>query len=329
MLTVAIPTYNRNQTLLENLRYLLPQLTPDCRLLIVDNCSDQPVEETLREPLAAFPGLAYTIVRNRANIGANANMLRCLELCETTWLWILGDDDRVTPTAVSTIFEHARLYPDCLCFNFSVEQLHSRARLVLTRGQAQFARELDILANFTFVSTNVYRADALLPMIKFGYQYAYSMAPHLAVLLTSLNESSVCCLSNRQIVASMAEQSWPFMNSALGLPTLLELPLMPDTIETLARKLLSRFGGGLSLRLLTFQLLLQLAKNGDRRRVLYLYDQVCSRAFYFDRGPRRKLEIVANRLLLRLPTWLLALGYRLAKGRTLDLHQLRDQQHRL
>ena len=97
----------------------------------------------------------------------------------------------------------------------------------------------------------------------------------------------------------------------------------------MAWKIVGASAGGLSLRLLTFQLLLQLSKNGERRRVLYFYDQACSRAYYFDRGPRRRLEIFAYRLLLLCPPGLLALGYRLAKGKTLDLQQLRDQYHRL
>ena len=51
MITIAIPTYNRNRTLKENLRLLLPQLTDRCRLLIIDNCSDTPVAETLADLL--------------------------------------------------------------------------------------------------------------------------------------------------------------------------------------------------------------------------------------------------------------------------------------
>lgn len=329
MLTIAIPTYNRNQTLLTNLGRLLPQLTSDCRMLIIDNNSDQPVEATLVGHLAQIPPLDYRIVRNRANIGANANILRCFELCETTWLWVLGDDDLVEPTAISTILEHIRLYPDAVCVNFSVEQLHARSDVVTTCGQEQFVEVIDSLANFIFISTNIYRADVMALQLKFGYQYAYSMAPHLAVLLTSLDCAEVCCFSNQQIVRLTPGQSWPYLNSALGLPTLLELPLRPNAVGSFARQLLGTYSGGFSLRTLTFQLLLQSAKYGDRGRVLYFYDQVCSRIYYFDRGPRRRTAIFAYRLLLRLPSRFTALAYRLMKGRRLDLQQLRDQYTRL
>jgi GT2 family glycosyltransferase len=37
-LTIAIPTYNRNELLLRHLAHLLPQLNERCRLLILDNC---------------------------------------------------------------------------------------------------------------------------------------------------------------------------------------------------------------------------------------------------------------------------------------------------
>ena len=54
-LTVAIPTYNRNATLKATLEHLLPQWNERCKLLILDNHSDVPVEETLRDLLAAYP----------------------------------------------------------------------------------------------------------------------------------------------------------------------------------------------------------------------------------------------------------------------------------
>ena len=110
-LTVAIPTFDRNQTLREHLASLLPQLTPDCTLLIIDNCSPTPVIETIRDLLDGYPSLSVRVDRNQTNIGAGANILRCLERCETEWLWVLGDDDRPRPDAVGRIMKDAAERP--------------------------------------------------------------------------------------------------------------------------------------------------------------------------------------------------------------------------
>jgi abequosyltransferase len=82
-LTIAIPTYNRSEQIKATISLLLPQLTPECFLLIIDNHSDVPVSESLAALLATLPQSQYSIVRNRVNIGGNANIVRCFELCDT------------------------------------------------------------------------------------------------------------------------------------------------------------------------------------------------------------------------------------------------------
>ena len=94
-LTIAIPTYNRNEILKANLEKLLPQVTDECNVVIFDNCSDTPVKEVIEELVNTYPDINISIVRNRYNIGMTANILKCFEQCSDTWLWILGDDDEV------------------------------------------------------------------------------------------------------------------------------------------------------------------------------------------------------------------------------------------
>ena len=99
-LTIAIQTYNRPNELLVLLHRLLPMLDSRCKVLIVDNCSEEPVAEKQRRVLGDWPRVDLTIVRNRVNVGGGANILRCFELCQTEWLWVLGDDDLPTEGAV-------------------------------------------------------------------------------------------------------------------------------------------------------------------------------------------------------------------------------------
>ena len=62
MLTVAIPTFNRNHLLQAAVSGLLPQLG-ECELLIIDNCSDTPVGTTLGPWLEASGVVNVRIVR--------------------------------------------------------------------------------------------------------------------------------------------------------------------------------------------------------------------------------------------------------------------------
>ena len=99
-LTIAIPTYNRNEILKNNLRKLIPQITSDCKILILDNCSDVPVLDSLRDIIKEYSNVDINVIRNSYNLGLTGNILRCFEMCTDPWLWVLGDDDEVKDGAI-------------------------------------------------------------------------------------------------------------------------------------------------------------------------------------------------------------------------------------
>lgn len=239
-LTVAIPTFDRNEVLKESIQRLLPQLTSDCELVVLDNCSKVPVFETLEDILSKFPRLDVTIIRNRANVSGVANVARCFEVCKTEWLWILSDDDWVACNAVEIIWKNITAQPETLFFNYT-SPMGCRNETVSTRGSEDLIKKADSYANLMFISTGVYRADRLLANLKYGYIYAYSGTPHLAILFTTLGEFGECVLSAEQILDSVghaaANQKWPQLDFALSLTAMLDLPMKPKARTELARKI--------------------------------------------------------------------------------------------
>ncbi|WP_316786220.1 glycosyltransferase family 2 protein [Pedobacter frigiditerrae] len=114
ILTIAIPTYNRYDEVQTQVRLLLPQLSQQVNLVVYDNCSTIPISEYFsKEEL-----LKFKLVRNKVNVGADANIARCFENCETTWLWTLSDDDFVKENAVETIIQQIESKREALFFCF-------------------------------------------------------------------------------------------------------------------------------------------------------------------------------------------------------------------
>jgi abequosyltransferase len=103
ILTIAIPTYNRRKYLEELLICLKPQLADQQKveLLISNNASPDDTEEMVQS--LQKQGLRAKYVRNAENIGADANFVQCFTLATGKYLWILGDDDLLTPNAVSQL----------------------------------------------------------------------------------------------------------------------------------------------------------------------------------------------------------------------------------
>lgn len=245
-LTIAIPTYNRNKILKENLCHLLPQLNNECRLIIIDNCSSEPVEDHLKDILKSYQNLNVEIYRNRINIGGNANIVRCFELCESEWLWALGDDDRITPNAIKTIFEHIDKYRDAIFFNFfanaPTDALRNTSKL--TSGTVNFLKAIDSIGQIIFISSNIYNSRLIAQQCKFGMFYQYSCAPHLVMLLLSLGKYGKCYISDEKIVdCATSETPRELIRSftiplILGLPILLHLPLEMEALRVLREVIL-------------------------------------------------------------------------------------------
>ena len=324
LLTIAIPTFNRNERLAATLERVLPQLSPQCRVLVIDNASPRPVEETLVPLLARFPGAPVEVRRNRANIGANANILRCFEECETPYLWALGDDDTPLADALQTLFCAIEAQPESVFFSFSDEKL-MRAAAIQTRGADEFALAFDSLWLLLCISSSLYRVDKLKSSLRVGYRFGYSHAPHLVTLLAFLagEGNGRCRLERKQIVhwnAPEEGQQWPLLLFALGIATMLELPLsMPAR-----RHLAGRIVEALNVEVLVLQLLLSSVREKNAAPSLFLFDQMCARLFYFDKNRKRRFKLRFYRIMLRAPR----LSYTLLsplKGRgRAPKHQLQD-----
>lgn len=101
ILTIAIPTYNRLDKVSEQVRLILPQLDEQVKLIVYDNCSEPDVASCF----SADELIKFKIVRNRVNVGADANIARTFENCETEWLWTLSDDDLIQSDALKTVLD--------------------------------------------------------------------------------------------------------------------------------------------------------------------------------------------------------------------------------
>jgi glycosyltransferase involved in cell wall biosynthesis len=328
-LQITIPTYKRNDILAANVARLLPQMTSECRLVILDNASPTPVADTLAPLLAQHPDARVEIIRNRINVGANANIARCFEVCDADWLWITGDDDSPTDDAIAVILRNADAHPDAVYFNFSSGFFH-REHVVETIGINGFVDGVDAISNVLFISSGVYRSAAVVRELTLDYDYAYSHAASMVALLKSLGADGCCYLSPEQIVQwnpPVAEQQWSFLQFGLGVMTPLELPMDAAHRRTLARKILAAIPQKHENFLV--QLLLMALRTGDARGAIYRYDQLCYRLYYFDRSLIRRVKVVAYRWLLRFPRvgyTLLSTSYTLLKRKSLT-SQLLTQRH--
>ncbi len=97
LLTIAIPTFNRQESLLQCLNLLaraLDGLRPPVELMVLNNASTDSTGEVVNAfQKSHFSGFEFVSVENASNIGLVANLLRAMELARGRFFMWLGDDD--------------------------------------------------------------------------------------------------------------------------------------------------------------------------------------------------------------------------------------------
>jgi glycosyltransferase involved in cell wall biosynthesis len=200
-LTVAIPTYNRNEILHSNLNKLLPQLGSCCELLIIDNSSTIPIETTLGDIFDEFSNVKKRIIRNRSNVGGNENILRCIENATGDFVWILGDDDPPVPNAITNILAELANHPDTFLLNmYTPCAMHAlRNSTVIVEGSTGYLGSADFLGELMFISALVFRVDKALENMSYAHLWQASHAPQLIVALLMLRPNGKAVLSCKEV----------------------------------------------------------------------------------------------------------------------------------
>ena len=105
MLTLAVPTFNRASVLSKTLASLfnITSSLPSVEIVVCDNAST----DQTRRVCEGFLGKGnFRYIRNDANLGADANYLKCVANSCSDYMWIMGDDDEIDASAVAKVLTH-------------------------------------------------------------------------------------------------------------------------------------------------------------------------------------------------------------------------------
>jgi len=107
LLSICIPTYNRDTILQGNLQRILEE-TKDkqlpIELLVSDNCSTDATQQVVGEYKKA--GLDLEYIRNDKNIGADRNFIQCCKRGKGKYILVLGDDDYFIPGKLDSLIHY-------------------------------------------------------------------------------------------------------------------------------------------------------------------------------------------------------------------------------
>jgi abequosyltransferase len=100
-ISILIPTYNRAVFLKEALESIVRQAADGLECIVCDNASTDSTEGVVKSFRARHPFVRY--FKNQRNLGAGRNILLCLTYAQGEYVWLFGDDDRMSAEAVKNV----------------------------------------------------------------------------------------------------------------------------------------------------------------------------------------------------------------------------------
>jgi glycosyltransferase involved in cell wall biosynthesis len=148
LISICIPTYNREKDLEEALKSVLRQIGPDVEVVVSDNCSADGTREMVERYQQEHPTLRYSV--NESNLGFDRNMHRCVKLAEGEYVWFFGSDDLLKPGGVDAVRQALQDRPAMVYLNHEV--FNESSGKVLVKNMLRWTKDR------TFRSANAYIA---------------------------------------------------------------------------------------------------------------------------------------------------------------------------
>ena len=117
-LGISIPTYKRPDQLRRCLASVVKAAQPfDVPIYVLDDSGDATNAAVLAEIKQSYAGIRH--IRNPSTLGIDRNILKAVDACECQYVWLLGEDDRLTPDAVETVLATLAGDPAFVFANYS------------------------------------------------------------------------------------------------------------------------------------------------------------------------------------------------------------------
>ncbi len=184
-LTICIPTFNRWAQLEQSLDRILVNNSYGVKVLIIDNASDVAGFDQVLKVIERHNDKPCEVVRNPVNIGGDANILRCIELCQTPYVLVIGDDDFVVPNFLDVINHYLEQDVNWGWVHFQLNRNGEPTK----RADVEFSSPMEMVAyknewaELIFISATIFCRDLVWKGFWLAQRYQFSRSSHLVGLL--------------------------------------------------------------------------------------------------------------------------------------------------
>jgi glycosyltransferase involved in cell wall biosynthesis len=187
----VIITYNRAHELEKTLAAFAALQDRNLILHVLDNCSTDETPAVVSAFQKTWPGLRYH--RNTYNIGGNANILRAIELTQSVYAWVIGDDDIWHLQQIEEVIMVLQAQQaDIIRLGWLIAPEFAGKTVP---ASTLFQNEKYFFASLSMISATIVRRDVVSRHLNWAYQnicYAY---PQLVPLIRAYQEQPLVVYS--------------------------------------------------------------------------------------------------------------------------------------
>jgi hypothetical protein len=171
-LTISIPTYNRSDLLIkcinsiyQSFLLLNSEQKKLVSILISDNSDNLLSNQKLDENRNTWDGLEINYLKNEKNIGSDRNIAQSFYIPDSEFVFLIGDDDQVSPMFLTYFFEIILVQRIDLIFlkyfGLHGDEINNRKDKKLKTKSYRCSSDiiLDRQIYLTFISGVIYRRD--------------------------------------------------------------------------------------------------------------------------------------------------------------------------
>jgi glycosyltransferase involved in cell wall biosynthesis len=178
-IAVAIPTYNRPESLLRRIREAR-EFADISEVIVCDN-SDV-TDPRVAAEVAESRGVRYQ--KNTSNIGGGANFLRVIESATCDYVWWRGDDDPITAAQVEAVVKAAQDEACLIILNHRVAEPHAG------RGIGDFCRNFAEVQAMGWLTMVVLPRALACKSLRWGYWGVSTGWSNVSLVLGLFREQS-------------------------------------------------------------------------------------------------------------------------------------------
>lgn len=227
-LSIIIPTYNRWDVLIRTLENTLANNWAGVSVIVLDNDSNPDGREALLDVMEKYHSVPCRIQKNTVNIGGDGNIIRCIEICETPYVLVLGDDDFLSSDYLEKISRY--LMADVNWGYISFRDCVYEGKDEVFASPVEMVESCGDWSKLLFISTTIFNTKMFCEGMQAAQRAQVTHSSHLVGMIKGWERSAVnentwkFLLSAQQLVVSGGHardhRSFELMSIYAGFPIL-------------------------------------------------------------------------------------------------------------